>query len=163
MLYFETRKAGHVAARSSQTIDVACADRIGDVRKHDRYSARRSPQWPGTSTARGEDDVRRERTHAPHPLRLLRAHRVRPRCHNAAEQRDDLASFHLIQLHFRPAGAGLHDFELAGTSVPVERPAKQPPKVEIKPHLPTVPESKISKVLTGPRADVIGAELGLTV
>jgi hypothetical protein len=31
----------------------------------------------------------------------------------AAEQRDELAPFHLIELHFRPASAGLHDIEFS--------------------------------------------------
>jgi hypothetical protein len=33
---------------------------------------------------------------APHLLRLLRARRVRPRGHRAAEQRYELAAFHSI-------------------------------------------------------------------
>src|SRR5258708_33829784 len=37
-----------------------CANRIGDVREHDRHGARRSPQYPGSRTAWTEDDVRRQ-------------------------------------------------------------------------------------------------------
>src|SRR4029077_8419810 len=37
---------------------------------------------------------RDEYTNAPHPLRLLRACRERPRRRRAAEQRDELAAFH---------------------------------------------------------------------
>src|SRR5260370_18817355 len=57
---FEGRKACDVAARASQTLDEACANRIGDVREHDRHGARRSPQYPGSRTAWTEDDVRRQ-------------------------------------------------------------------------------------------------------
>src|SRR5262252_3748312 len=42
-----------------------------------------------------------EHADAPHPLARLRARRERPRC-PAAEQRDELASFQLIELHLPP-------------------------------------------------------------
>jgi len=35
----------------------------------------------------------------PHSVRLLRARCERPRCCRAAKQRDELASFQLIELH----------------------------------------------------------------
>jgi hypothetical protein len=41
-----------------------------------------------------------------HTRRLLRARRERPANHRAAEQRDKLASFHLIELHSTPASQG---------------------------------------------------------
>jgi hypothetical protein len=49
---------------------------------------------------------------------LLRARRERPGSRRAAEQRDELASFQLIELHSVPsqAGAGLQDIELARIS-----------------------------------------------
>ena len=48
---------------------------------------------------------------APHPLRLLRARRERPRHSRAAEQRDDIASSHV------PVAAHSHCFtELVGHS-----------------------------------------------
>src|SRR4029077_17687045 len=40
---------------------------------------------------------------APHRLRLLRARSQWPRRRRAAEQRDELASFQLIELHSIPA------------------------------------------------------------
>src|SRR5262249_40438560 len=50
---------------------------------------------------------------APHPYRdlpfrpvLLRARRERPCCSHAAEQRDELPSFQLIELHSVPASQG---------------------------------------------------------
>jgi hypothetical protein len=51
----------------------------------------------------------------PHPLGLLRARRGRPRRSRAAEQRDELASFQLIELHSVACqpGAGLQDIEVA--------------------------------------------------
>ena len=55
----------------------------------------------------------------PHAIGLLRAHRKRPRC-RSGEQREERAPFRLIEVHFRPASAGLHDIELAGTSQRVE-------------------------------------------
>src|SRR4029450_11528100 len=50
--------------------------------------------------------------------RLLRARRERPRHRCAAEQRDELAPFQLIEEHSVPsqAGAGLQDIELARIS-----------------------------------------------
>jgi hypothetical protein len=42
---------------------------------------------------------------APHTLGLLRARRERPRC-RAAEQRDELATFQLIELHSFSASQG---------------------------------------------------------
>jgi hypothetical protein len=38
----------------------------------------------------------------------------------AAEQRDELAPFQLIELHSAPASAALHDSELGGISQPLE-------------------------------------------
>src|SRR5262249_42255404 len=46
---------------------------------------------------------------------LLCARRKRP-CRRAAEQRDELASSQMIELHSVPASAELHDIELAGIS-----------------------------------------------
>src|SRR5215468_10129897 len=43
---------------------------------------------------------------APHLLGLLRSRRQRPRCCRAAEQRDELAPFQLIELHSVPASQG---------------------------------------------------------
>jgi hypothetical protein len=42
------------------------------------------------------DRQRHEHADAPHALRLLRARRERPRRCRAAEQRDELATFHRI-------------------------------------------------------------------
>ena len=48
--------------------------------------------------------------------RLLRVRRERP-SRRAAEQRDELAPFQLVELHSMPASqAGLQDIELAGVS-----------------------------------------------
>jgi len=48
---------------------------------------------------------------------LLRARRERPRNRRAAEKRDELASFQLIELHSIPAGQGrMQDIELPGIS-----------------------------------------------
>jgi hypothetical protein len=49
---------------------------------------------------------------------LLRAHRERPRESRAAEQRDEVAAFQLIELHFDPlpARAELQHIELARIS-----------------------------------------------
>jgi len=48
-----------------------------------------------------------ENANAPHPLgRLLRVRRERLRCCRAAEQRDELASSQLIELHPVPASQG---------------------------------------------------------
>jgi hypothetical protein len=53
----------------------------------------------------------------PHPVALLRPRRERPCRRRAAEQRDELAAFYLIELHFGPrARAGLLDIELAANS-----------------------------------------------
>jgi hypothetical protein len=41
---FEDRKAGRVAARLRQTIDIASPDRIGDTGEHNRYGACRFQQ-----------------------------------------------------------------------------------------------------------------------
>ena len=38
-----------------------------------------------------------EHADAPHPLRLLRARRERPRDYRAADHRDELATFHLTE------------------------------------------------------------------
>jgi len=38
----------------------------------------------------------------------------------AAEQRNELAPFQLIELHSAPASAALHDSELGGISQPLE-------------------------------------------
>jgi hypothetical protein len=43
---------------------------------------------------------------APHPLRLLRARRERPRRRGAAEQRDEIATVQLIEWHSAPASQG---------------------------------------------------------
>jgi hypothetical protein len=48
-----------------------------------------------------------EHANAPHPLTLLRARRERPRCDRTAEQRDELAAFHSIELHSMPASQTL--------------------------------------------------------
>ena len=40
---------------------------------------------------------------APHPLALLRTRRERPRSRRATKQCDELAAFHLIELHSMPA------------------------------------------------------------
>jgi hypothetical protein len=47
-----------------------------------------------------------EHADAPHPLRLLRARRERPRHRRAAEQRDEVAAFQLIEVHLIPANRG---------------------------------------------------------
>jgi hypothetical protein len=48
---------------------------------------------------------------------LLGTRAERPRRHRAAEERDELAAFRLIELHLIPAsGAGLHDIGLAANS-----------------------------------------------
>jgi hypothetical protein len=48
-----------------------------------------------------------------HPRALLRARRERPRGYRAAEQRDELAPFQLIELHSMPASqAGLQDDQI---------------------------------------------------
>src|SRR5262249_52386055 len=52
-----------------------------------------------------------EHADAPHPLALLRARRERP-CGSAADERDELAAFQLIELHsFPPAKGALQDIE----------------------------------------------------
>ena len=43
-----------------------------------------------------------EHADAPHPLRLLRARRQRPRSCRTAEQRDEVTAFQLIELHPLP-------------------------------------------------------------
>jgi hypothetical protein len=64
-----------------------------------------------------------EHADAPHPLGLLRAPCEWPNCRSAAEQRDELASFQLIELHSVPraARAELEDTELAQISQRVSR------------------------------------------
>src|SRR2546422_10606210 len=55
---------------------------------------------------------------------LLRARRQRPRRRRSAEQRDELATFQLIELHSVPcqqARAGLQDIEVARISQRVSR------------------------------------------
>jgi hypothetical protein len=63
---------------------------------------------------------RHERTHAPHPLGLLRARRERPRGYRAAEQRDELTTFHVAPVlshrkiahaSVRQEAAALQDFD----------------------------------------------------
>jgi hypothetical protein len=46
----------------------------------------------------------------------LRARCSRPRRYRAAEKRDELSPFQLIELHFVPASAALHDSELGRIS-----------------------------------------------
>ena len=41
---FELKKAGHIAARPCQTIDVARADRVGDIVENDWHGVRRLHQ-----------------------------------------------------------------------------------------------------------------------
>src|SRR6266404_8957784 len=53
---------------------------------------------------------------APHPLGLLRARGERPSSHRSAEQRDEVASVQLIELHSIPARAELQDIESARDS-----------------------------------------------
>ena len=45
-------------------------------------------------------------TDAPHPVRLLRGRRERPRGRRATQQRDELPPFQLIELHSVPASQG---------------------------------------------------------
>jgi hypothetical protein len=54
----------------------------------------------------------------------LRARRERPSCRRAAEQRDELPPFQLIEMHLDPlpAKAGLQDIKLAGVSQRVSKP-----------------------------------------
>jgi len=54
-------KAGGVAPRSRQAIDKPGADRIGDVREHDRHRGRGPLQWADCRAAGGDDDVRSKR------------------------------------------------------------------------------------------------------
>src|SRR5262245_21062487 len=56
---------------------------------------------------------------APHLLALLRPRRERPRRRRAAEQRDEFATFQLIEWHSAPAArARLQDIELTIVSQP---------------------------------------------
>ena len=57
----------------------------------------------------------RDATHARRLLGL-RPRYERPRSRCAAEKRDELAPFQLIELHSVPARSALNDIELAGTS-----------------------------------------------
>jgi hypothetical protein len=50
--------------------------------------------------------IRHQNADAPHPFALLCARRERPRGRRAAEQRDELAAFQLIELHSIPASQG---------------------------------------------------------
>jgi hypothetical protein len=59
--------------------------------------------------------ISHQHTDPPHPFGLLRTRCERP-SRGAAEQRDELAPFQLIELHSVPASAELHDIELAEIS-----------------------------------------------
>ena len=59
----------------------------------------RKSRVPG-ETFRVICSIGREKTYTPHPLTLLRACRERPCRGRAAEQRHELASFQLIELHW---------------------------------------------------------------
>jgi hypothetical protein len=48
-------------------------------------------------------DEPHEHAHTPHPIRLLCARRERPCDRRAAEQRDEVAAFYLIELHSVPS------------------------------------------------------------
>jgi hypothetical protein len=52
-----------------------------------------------------------EVTYPGHLRSLLCARRERPRC-RPTEQRDELAPFQLIELHYVPASAELHDHRI---------------------------------------------------
>ena len=54
-----------------------------------------------------------------HGHRFLRAHFERPCRRAATNERDELSPFQLIELHFAPASAALHDSELGGISQPL--------------------------------------------
>ena len=58
---FEHGEAGGVAARPRQALDEPGADRIRDLREHDRNGAGRLQQRRHNRAARGQDDVRGER------------------------------------------------------------------------------------------------------
>ena len=58
---FETNKACGVAARPRQAVDEAGADRIDDDREHDRHRAGRLQHRSHGRSARGQNDVGRER------------------------------------------------------------------------------------------------------
>ena len=61
MTVFEQKETGGIAARPRQAVDEAGADRIDDEREHDRHRAGRLQQRPDCRSARGQDDVWRER------------------------------------------------------------------------------------------------------
>ena len=58
---FVLGKSGGIPARSRQALDEAGADRIDDLREHNRDGAGRLQQRPHGCAASGHDDVRRER------------------------------------------------------------------------------------------------------
>ena len=59
--YSNMRKPGGVAARPRQAVDEAGTDRIDDDREHDRHRAGRLQHRSHGRSARGQNDVRRER------------------------------------------------------------------------------------------------------
>ena len=61
----EIGEPGSVAVRSRHAADKAAANRVGDLNEHDRYRTGRLLQRPYLSTARGQDDIRRERDQFP--------------------------------------------------------------------------------------------------
>src|SRR5262245_50425430 len=58
---FEIGKTGGVSTGTRQAVNEACTDRIGNNRKHDRYSAGRLQHGSYAGAAVREDDVWRER------------------------------------------------------------------------------------------------------
>src|SRR5262249_27025861 len=70
---FVDRKAGCVAARLRQTLDIASPDRIGDTGEHNRHGACRFQQRSNGGAGRGEKDIGSER----HQFGCVSAHRFR--------------------------------------------------------------------------------------